>query len=118
MPMQAGKLRHKVTIQTVTETRTATGDITETWADTATVWAEVVHLTNAAQRAERQIADRQIPVYDWRVTIRHRTDVTAKTRIKYVNNTASTTVYFDIQAVVDADERRERMILYCTEHKT
>ena len=117
--MEAGKLRHKVTIQVVDESsRTGTGDTAKAWTPVATVSAEVIHMTNAAMRAERQIADRQIPVYDWRVTIRRRTDVDAKNRIKYVNISADTTVYFDIQSVVDADERRAKMILYCTEHKT
>lgn len=40
--MQAGKLRHRVTLQeTVKDQNPTTGAVKNTWRDVATVWAEV-----------------------------------------------------------------------------
>lgn len=39
MGVRAGKLRHSVVIQTVTETQGATGEIVSSWATYATRWA-------------------------------------------------------------------------------
>ena len=38
---RAGRYRHRVTIQRVTETKDADGGYVKTWADLATVWAEI-----------------------------------------------------------------------------
>lgn len=36
-----GKLRHRVELQTATDTTAASGQISQTWATTLTVWADV-----------------------------------------------------------------------------
>lgn len=41
MPIQAGNLRHRITIQRETTTRDAYGSEVKTWADLATVWASL-----------------------------------------------------------------------------
>lgn len=76
--MDAGRLRHRVTIQSVTETRdTTTGAIATSWADVATVWAAVEPLSGreflAAQANQAEVVAR--------ILIRYRDDVTAKMRV-------------------------------------
>ncbi|WP_228303207.1 phage head closure protein [Klebsiella michiganensis] len=39
--MQAGRLRHRVTIQNFTTSRTPSGQPVEKWEDGKTIWAEV-----------------------------------------------------------------------------
>lgn len=44
--MQAGKLRHRVTLQEpVKEQNPTTGAVINTWRDVATIWAEVYPLS-------------------------------------------------------------------------
>lgn len=44
--MQAGKLRHRVTLQGLVETQDpSTGAISKSWLDVATVWADVRFLS-------------------------------------------------------------------------
>lgn len=76
--MQAGKLRHRVTIESLVETQDGTtGAISRAWSTVATVWAAVEPLSGreflAAQETQSQVTAR--------IVIRHRSDVTTKMRI-------------------------------------
>lgn len=78
--MQAGKLRHRVTIkQPVRSQSPATGAVTETWQKVADVWAEVSPSSarefTAAMAVQSEITTR--------ITIRYRPDITSKHRIEY-----------------------------------
>lgn len=78
--MQAGKLRHRVTIESLAETQDGTtGAISQAWSTVATVWAAIEPLSGreflAAQETQSQIVAR--------VVIRYRSDVTAKMRIAH-----------------------------------
>ena len=78
--MQAGKLRHQVTIQEpVTDQNLDTGSVNNTWRDIATVWAEVSPLSSsefiAAQASQGEITTR--------ITIRFRTGISRKHRILF-----------------------------------
>lgn len=78
--MQAGKLRHQVTIQEpVTVQNPDIGAVNKTWRDVAIVWAEVYPLSArefiAAQASQGEITTR--------ITIRFRTGITRKHRILF-----------------------------------
>ncbi len=78
--MQAGKLRHRVTIESLAETQDGTtGAISTAWQAVASVWAAIEPLSGreflAAQETQSQIVAR--------VVIRYRSDVTAKMRIAH-----------------------------------
>ena len=81
--VQAGRLRHRVTIQNFVTQTLPSGQETENWADGATVWAEVKGvsgrelLTAGAELAESTI----------RVWMRYRRDVTAASRLHVINDT-------------------------------
>ena len=79
--MQAGRLRHRVTIQNFTLSKTPSGQPVESWADGKTIWAEVKGISGRellAAGVER--ADATI-----RVWVRFRTDISASSRLKVLN---------------------------------
>jgi SPP1 family predicted phage head-tail adaptor len=100
--MEAGRLRHRVTIQSMTEAQDGTtGAITESWSAGDTTWASIEPLSGreylAAQEMQSQIMAR--------ITIRHRT-VTAKMRVLH-----GSTVY-NVHAVLpDKDSGTEYLTL-------
>lgn len=75
--MQAGKLRHRVTLQRYEETRDDMGAVIETWVDVATVWAAVEPLSVrefiSAQAGQSEISAR--------ITIRYRPGIDATMRV-------------------------------------
>lgn len=79
--MQAGRLRHRVTIQNFTTTVLPSGQELESWSDGKTVWAEVNGISGrevVASGAERvEITNR--------IWIRSRTDISASSRLKVLN---------------------------------
>lgn len=105
--MQAGKLRHRVTIQgPVMVQNSETGAVNKTWLDVATVWAEVSPLSArefiAAQASQGEITTR--------ITIRFRTGITRKHRILFRGG------IYNIEGVLpDPVSGREYLTLPCSE---
>lgn len=80
----AGKMRHRVTIQQRAVTQGIYGEQADTWADVATVWAEVMPLTGKNLLAAQQMA----PEVSHRITIRYAVafadpQTVAKYRVSY-----------------------------------
>ncbi len=69
----------RVILQNVAFTSDGQGGQTETWTDTATIWAKIEPL-KAWERM--QAMQMQSPVTH-KITIRYRSDVTSKSRIKF-----------------------------------
>ncbi|EPK7574242.1 phage head closure protein [Klebsiella michiganensis] len=105
--MQAGKLRHRVTLQEpVKEQNSTTGAVINTWRDVANIWAEVSPLSArefiAAQASQGEITTR--------ITIRYRAGVTRKQRILYRDG------IYNIEGVLpDPRSGREYLTLPCSE---
>jgi SPP1 family predicted phage head-tail adaptor len=78
--MQAGRLNRKITIQKLTETKNTAGEITKTWANYATTWAEV---RQTGSREMRGMANATIASNITFFRIRYFNGITAKMRIKY-----------------------------------
>ena len=75
--MRAGAMDREITIEAVTETRTATGAVSKSWATFATVWAERRDVRASEQfKANREMAERATV---WR--IRYLPGLTEKHRI-------------------------------------
>lgn len=75
--MQAGKLRHRITLQRPGQQQDpVTGEIEQGWLDVATVWASIEHLSArefiAAQGVQSEISAR--------ITMRHRDGIDATMR--------------------------------------
>lgn len=107
--MRAGTLRHRVTLQTVTETRDADGGVSESWTDTATLWAAVEPLRGreyfSAKALQAEVTTR--------IRLRYRAGVVPKQRVTWLDG--STTHTYDILEVIEPDTRRRELVLMCKE---
>lgn len=107
--MRAGRLRNQVTIQTPTETRSGTsGQVVKSWATLATVWAGIEPLSGR----ELAQAGAEQSVSDFRIVLRYLSTVTNKCRVVFGSRV------FEIQSVINRNERGADMELRCTEQGT
>lgn len=82
--MKAASLDRRVTIQSRTAAQSSTtGEVTYTWTDVATVWAEVIDLRGREFFAARQVQSD----ITTRFRIRYRSDVTVLNRLSYDGGT-------------------------------
>lgn len=105
--MQAGKLRHRVTIELLAETQDGTtGAISQAWSTVATVWAAIEPLSGreflAAQANQAEVVAR--------ILIRYRDDVTAKMRVVH-----GARVYNIRAALPDKESGAEHLTLMVSE---
>lgn len=104
--MRAGTLRHRITIQSVTETpRDAAGGVADTWGTYATAWASVEPLRGR----EFVEAAKVTAEVTHKITLRHRSGVTAKMRVSWDNRT------FDILAPMNTNELDRELVLLVKE---
>lgn len=109
MPLNAGKLRHRIVIQSQQETQNSTtGAIIVAWVDLATVWAAIEPIS-AREYTVAQSEDSKVTT---RITIRYRADLTAKMRAYH----AAKNKYYNIEGVLsDKDSGLEYITLPCSE---
>ena len=108
--MEAGKLRHRVTIQELTLTPDAHGGNIETWSDLATVWAKVEPaITRAASTWEFWTSQQLNISLAYIVTIRYLENINPLNRVKFG------TRIFKIHAVINPSEGRRELQLMCEE---
>jgi SPP1 family predicted phage head-tail adaptor len=107
--MQAGRLRHRVTIQNFIEVKKPSGQPEKVWSDTATVWAEVKGISGreivaaGAERAEATI----------RVWIRFRRDIGASSRLLCVYGPFKGLI-LDVSGSPIPDARMSQLEILCT----
>jgi SPP1 family predicted phage head-tail adaptor len=93
--MKAGKLRHKIIVQQYTDGTNDNGYPEKTWTDFVTLWANIQPLRGkeyfAAKTEHSEVSHT--------IIYRYYPGVTSDMRIKYGNR------YFDIESVINADER-------------
>ena len=97
--LRTGRLRERVTIQSKTLAKDQYHEQQETWTDDCTVYASV----RPASAREQVAADRLETQQRMIITMRYRTGVTVKNRLKHVQGTS--TRYYDIVTVTDRDMR-------------
>ena len=106
--MRAGLMRHRVTLQTNTPVEEASGGgYTDSWADTATLWANVQPAPAAG--VEGVIAGAERVPLTHTVTTRYRSGITAKHRLKYG------TRYLYVTGIQNVGERNREIVLACEE---
>ena len=103
--MRAGELRHKITLQTPTETVDTMGTMTTTWSTFKTVRAAIWPIRGAEYLAARQTTSE----LTHKVRIRYLADLTPKHRVKWG------TRYFDIEAIINPDECNIYYEMMCRE---
>jgi SPP1 family predicted phage head-tail adaptor len=110
MAMQAGKLRHRVTIQRLSAGspgQDAGGTPDDGWGALFTCWAEVMPL-----RGRELVAAQQVhPEVTGTIRIRYRADypLTSKDRAVYDSR------IYDILAAINVEERNREVLLYVKE---
>lgn len=102
--MQAGKLRHRVTLYSPIDTQNGTtGALTRTWDDEGDVWADIRY-----QRGVEAInADRIVSTAKCSVRIRYRGDVAASWKVVHGDKE------FNIVAVLNDPTGRQYLDLAC-----
>lgn len=103
--LRIGQLHHRVTLQSASETADGGGGFTATWSDIATVWARIEPLSGKERMTAQQLEN---PLTH-RITIRHRSGVDAKMRIKFGSR------IFNIRSVLNPDEGNEVLELMAEE---
>jgi SPP1 family predicted phage head-tail adaptor len=101
-PTDIGKLRHRVTIQTLTTARSG-HTMGETWADTATVWGSVDPLSGR----EIEYAQRVDARATFKITIRYYSGLTPENRFTFDSRN------FNILAVQNSGEQNIIMTCLC-----
>jgi SPP1 family predicted phage head-tail adaptor len=104
--MNAGALRHRVTILSPVRTESATGGRAPTsWATVATVWASLTQQAAHEQTEGKQTVHR----VTHEVRLRYRDDVTADCRLSFRGRT------FAISSVANVDELGAELRLIAVE---
>jgi len=102
--LSAGQLNERVTFQSVSRTKGDMGGQVETWADHATVWA------NVRQPSSRELvaAAQMQSTMDHVITVRYRTDITSDMRVMWRGRALEI-----VGDPYDPDGRRVEMKLRC-----
>ncbi|WP_434642754.1 phage head closure protein [Thermoanaerobacterium thermosaccharolyticum] len=103
--MNAGKLRHRATIQQLVSTDDGAGGSIETWQDIVTVWAAIEPLRGN----ERYTAQQVQSTLSHKVTIRYREGIKPQMRLTYKGRV------FEVESVIDVEERHQWLELLCSE---
>lgn len=101
--LRTGSLRERVTIQSKTLAKDQYHEQQETWTDDCTVYASV----RPVSANEQVTADRLETQQRMLITIRYRTGVTVKNRLKHVQD--GTTRYYDISSVTNRNMRNRAL---------
>lgn len=119
--IRAGELRHRIRIEGQTEgSPSETGEVLTTWSELVTLWAKFHPVSGREYFTAKQTASENSVMITtrWprliRVTTAHRV-----VELPASNPTdEETDRIFDIEAVINVDERDEEMLLVCVEHST
>lgn len=103
--MEAGKLRHRVDVQSLTRGQNGFGEATMAWSTVAVRWASVEPVAGK----EIMVGDQPQPQVTHRVCLRWMAGITSDCRLIHQGRA------FNISAVMDKDERRRELELLCIE---
>ncbi len=101
----SGARSRRIVIQSLTETITEGGEVTETAATFATVWAEILPLSGR----EAWIAQQSQATTTHKITMIYRPGITAKMQATYNGRT------FMFDSVVNLDEANRFLMITATE---
>lgn len=98
--IKIGSLDRKITIRNATQSQSSSGAVSESFADLATVWANVKN----GSKAEKFAMERETNFNTKIFTIRYRTDFDEKSNILYNAKT------YDIQSINEVENTRNRFL--------
>ena len=103
--MRAGRLRHRLTLQSKVYTANSYGEQVVTWADEATVWGAIEPLSGREYFAQQEIqAEAKV-----RITIRYYSGVDETWRVKHGST------YYNIVDALKHNEIKRTITLMCRE---
>ena len=103
--MRAGKLRHKLELQRNSPSRNAVGEEVADWRTIEVFWGAIIPLSGRELLNAQQGAAEM----SHRIERRYVSGITATDRVKFGSRT------FDINAVINVDERDRELHLMCME---
>jgi SPP1 family predicted phage head-tail adaptor len=103
--MRAGKLRHRVILQSRSDTQDETGSAVPAWANVATVYAAVEPLRGRELLTAQSINSEVTGT----IRMRYRAGIDASMRATYGGKT------YNIVAVVNPEERNIELLLYTSQ---
>ena len=101
--MRAGRLRHRLVLQSKTETRDAYGASIITWTTQDTVWGAIEPLSGREYLAQRQVQSEA----KVRIVIRYHSTIDETWRVSHGG------LYYDIVDVLNENTRDRQIILMC-----
>lgn len=103
--MRAGQLRHRLALQSNTQTADDYGQLTDSWATYDTVWGSVKPLRgDELLQAQQMYAN-----ISHLVRVRYNGSILPTHRISHDSR------ILEINAILNTDERDRELMLYCTE---
>ena len=103
MRIRAGRLRHRLTLQSKTCTRDSYGAAIVAWATVRTVWGAIEPLSGRELTAQSQVqAEAQV-----KILLRYTTGIDTTWRVSHDSK------YYDILAVINHDEKDYMLTLLC-----
>lgn len=103
--MRAGELRHRVTIERISEAQDASGHEVQTSEEVGTVWASVTAVSGTESRRGIQVEAGVTTL----VEMRYRDDVTSQMRLIHNGRT------LNIERATDPEGRKIRLVCQCKE---
>ncbi len=105
--MRAGRIRHRVTIQSESQTADGAGGYGLAWTDLATTWAAVEPLNGRERLQADQVQDETTH----QITMRYRSDVVPIGKYRVLFGTRT----FNVTSVINPDERNISLTLLVEE---
>jgi SPP1 family predicted phage head-tail adaptor len=105
--MEAGNLRHRVTLQQPVRTVNGAGETAVTWEDVATVWADVQPLKAWQIERAAQVGMRRTHL----VTIRYLAGIGGDWRVKWADD------ILNITGIVNPDGRNVELEISCEQEQ-
>ena len=93
-----GRMNERIVIQSVTESRSASGQVNKSWLTFATVWAAVEYKRVGTD--EKEIVARETAIGNVEFTVRYRTDLNEKMRISFNSKV------YDIERILPEQEKQ------------
>lgn len=103
--MDIGRLKHRITFQSLPHEKNEYGEVEDQWEDTKTVWAEIKPVSGNQFFAAKQINSE----ISHNIYIRYRPDLKPSMRIKYKERV------FEILYLMNVKEENQLLQIYCKE---
>lgn len=112
--MQAGNMRHRLTVQTAVETQDqTTGELVRSWTTVATVWANILPMKG---RELMSAAGTPLAACDTRIKLRWApalANLGPKSRVAHLLPDGRVDAYYDIVSVTEPGLRKRELELMC-----